>query len=262
MLHPGLPGYTQMAIDEALFSCMTSDNEPVLRFYTWQRPTLSLGFFQKYKKVVHEPFCVHNNIHVVRRITGGRAVLHHVEVTYAVIAPLNLEIFEDSSLQGTYQLIAKALDLALKRLGVESASVHLHSSGGNQSPRTGNAQCFVSVSRYELADGRRKMIGSAQKRARDRFLQHGSILLDFDPDLQRGCVLNPDPEILEKIAPLNKVAGQQLGFDQISARFSDAFQEIFQTELQGSGFTTQEQQLISALEAKYRNEDWTRNGCR
>ncbi len=63
------------------------DSPPVLRFYTWNKPTLSLGCFQDYKKVVSEPFIVHNKMDVVRRITGGRSVLHQYEVTYAVVAP-------------------------------------------------------------------------------------------------------------------------------------------------------------------------------
>ena len=192
-----------MAIDEALYRSVTPGSSPILRFYTWQRPTLSLGYFQDYGRVVSEPFVVHNNIDVVRRITGGRTVLHQYEVTYAVVAPLD-NIFENLSLQETYRLIAEALNLALQQLGASESSISLDATRREfHLP-----QCFVAVSKYEIADGRRKVIGSAQKRSRDRFLQHGSILLDFDARLQQGCVQRPDPEIEKKIAPLNPQLGR------------------------------------------------------
>ncbi len=98
-----------MAIDEALYQLADAGRAPVLRFYTWANPTLSLGFFQNYKRVVSESFIVHNNIDVVRRITGGRAVLHQDEVTYALAGPLTNR-FENQSLQETYRLIAQALN--------------------------------------------------------------------------------------------------------------------------------------------------------
>ena len=98
-----------MAIDEALYRQANSGTCPVLRLYSWERPTLSLGYFQNYKRVVCEPFCVHNKIDVVRRLTGGRAVLHDEEVTYAVVASLEQGTFKGRTLQETYQLIAEAL---------------------------------------------------------------------------------------------------------------------------------------------------------
>jgi len=199
MLDPGLTGYRQMAIDEALYTLITPLSRPVLRFYTWANPTLSLGFFQNYKKVVNRPFCVHNNIDVVRRITGGRAVLHDTEVTYAVIAPLN-QGFENQSLRDTYQLIAKALHQALLQFGVEQSAISFRDSSPRLSPGSSLPQCFTTVGQYEIASQGKKMIGSAQKRSRDGFLQHGSILVDFRSALQQGCLLNPDPAIENRIA--------------------------------------------------------------
>ena len=261
LLQPGLPGYSQMAIDEALYRCADPGTPPVLRFYTWQRPTLSLGYFQDYKTVVWEPFLVHNKIDVVRRITGGRAVLHHREVTYAIVAPLT-DRFANQSLQETYQLIAAALRWALQQLGLtHSAIVSQHSSSAAQK-ESRLPQCFVAVSKYEISDGLKKVIGSAQKRSRDRFLQHGSILLDFDTQLQQGCFHRPDPEIEAKIAPLNRYLGRELRFGEVVDHFSKAFQDCFNVRLQDSEPDAMELRWIQELEGKYQSRDWTEKGCK
>jgi lipoyl(octanoyl) transferase len=172
LVHPDLPGYRQMAIDEALYQTAEQGKPPVLRFYTWEKPTLSLGYFQDYKRVVQESFVVHNNIDVVRRITGGRAVLHQYEVTYTLAGSLENE-FANQSLRETYTLIAKALDLGLKEIGVDRSLIEFDSVKNRMESRL--PQCFVSVSQFEHSADTKKVIGSAQKRSRDRFVQHGSI---------------------------------------------------------------------------------------
>ncbi|HET6266528.1 MAG TPA: hypothetical protein VFG11_02340, partial [Acidobacteriota bacterium] len=208
-------------------------------------------------KVVSDPFLVHNKIDVVRRITGGRSVLHDIEVTYAVIAPLT-GVFENQTLQQTYQVIAKALSLAIRQLGVKEASTLWESREKGQS----NPQCFVAVSRYEISHQSRKVIGSAQKRSRDRFLQHGSILLGFNSMLQRGCVKEPDLEIEKKIAPLNLQLNRELSFDEVAETFARAFASTFETEMSRSEMSPAELKLAGELETKYLSPDWTRNRCR
>lgn len=256
-MHPGLPGYRQMAIDEALMLCVRPESAPVLRFYTWQRPTLSLGCFQDYKKVVCDPFLVHNKIDVVRRITGGRSVLHQYEVTYAVVAS-QTGVFEGQTLQQTYQRIAEALNEAIRGFGVSEASL----SWDSGESRPALPQCFVTVSKYEISRNTRKIVGSAQKRMRDRFLQHGSILLDFDADLQSGCVIQPDPNIEKKIAPLNRVLGRELEFGEVADRFGQAFATSFEVEMVPGGLTPEENEIAERLESTYLSTGWTQNKCR
>lgn len=258
-MHPGWSGARQMALDEALLDNLKPDSAPVLRFYTWERPTLSLGYFQNYKKVVCEPFVRHNNIDVVRRPTGGRAVLHDREVTYAVIAYLK-GAFENQTLQETYELIAEALNLGLQRLGISRPSISLDSSLARSEP--GLPQCFVSVSKYELARDTKKIIGSAQKRSRDRFLQHGSILLDFDSRLQNGCIQKPDPQIETRIAPLNRILGRSLQFAEVAGHFCSAFETAFRMKLESSDLTPEEASCAERLERKYGSEEWTAQRCK
>jgi lipoyl(octanoyl) transferase len=259
LIQPGLPGYTQMAIDETLYQMAHPDRPPVLRFYTWDRPTLSLGFFQKYKRVVSEPFIRHNNIAVVRRITGGRAVLHDKEVTYAIAGPLTTK-FSKQSLKETYSVIAQALNLGLQSLGIQEAFFSReHATAAHESRLP---QCFVAVSPYEISKDSRKIIGSAQKRSRDRFVQHGSILLDFDKRLQNGCILNPDPAIEEKIAPLNRILQRSLQLEELVSHFKRGFEEQFKIELKLSDISVEEQELIEGLKSVYQSVEWTQTGCR
>ncbi len=260
LVHPSLPGYRQMAIDESLYRLAINIEQPTLRLYTWERPTLSLGYFQDYKRVVCEPFIMHNKIHVVRRLTGGRAVLHDLEMTYAVAAPLDRGVFNNCSLQETYQLIAKALDLALQNLGIRRSAISLENN--SERAQSKNAQCFVSVSRYELVENERKIIGSAQKRSRDRFLQHGSILLDFTAEIQRGSVNNPDPRIEEKIAPLRWILGRIPDFAELRNHVVAGFEEVFQSKVDESELRPEEEKVVNELELKYQSEDWTLRACR
>ena len=258
LVQPGLPGYKQMAIDEALYLLADS---PVLRFYTWQKPTLSLGFFQEYKRVVRESFLMHNNIDVVRRITGGRAVLHQFEVTYALAGPLK-DHFANKSLQETYRLIAEALNAGLKALGVPESFFSQDASRPEAMRESRLPQCFVAVSRYEIAQDARKIIGSAQKRSRDRFVQHGSILLDFNVAYQNGCILNSDSQIEKKVAPLKPMLGRDISLAEVVKHFTGAFEAQFQIKTEPSELHKNEQDLIRSLEQTYRSPEWTERGCR
>jgi lipoyl(octanoyl) transferase len=262
LIHPDLPGYTQMAIDEALFLLASAERPPVLRFYTWRHPTLSLGYFQNYKGIVSEPYIVHNKIDVVRRITGGRTVLHNEEVTYSVASALQ-GCFKNQSLRETYGLISQALNCGLEMMGIQKSkfSADLLKSQAQQESKL--AQCFVAVSPFEISIGdTRKIIGSAQKRSQNRFLQHGSILLDFDPALQNGCILRPDPEIERKVSPINQLLGRSVSFDEVASHFQKAFEENFQVSLESSALDDQERELAGSLEAKYMSREWTQHGCR
>jgi lipoyl(octanoyl) transferase len=157
-------------------------------------------------------------------------------------------------------LIASALESGLQRFGITQSSISLETTAARK--EAGLPQCFVSVSKYEIVSGKRKVIGSAQKRIRDRFLQHGSILLDFDSRLQNGSIRNPDPEIETKIAPLNRLLGRTLAFEEVVARFGEAFEQQFGMKLQHSDLTEHETQTVETLEHKYRSSEWTHRRCK
>jgi lipoate-protein ligase A len=108
-----------MAVDEYLFQTLTEEPQTIVRFYAWKNPTVSLGYSQKASDVVDIDFCKKNGIDIVRRMTGGKLVLHHKEVTYS-LASSDTEIFT-ATLADSYRLISEALMNGLEKMGLVSA---------------------------------------------------------------------------------------------------------------------------------------------
>jgi lipoyl(octanoyl) transferase len=175
-------GARNMAVDEAMARAVGRGRvPPTLRFYTWKRPTVSLGFLQRFPGGVDLPTCERLAIPLVRRPTGGRAVLHARELTYSVVAPLDGP-WGALSVPETFGLVSRALILGLRRLGITAV---VGESGLEAAGRERTGICFLVRRTPAVLVNGRKLIGSAQRRLPHAVLQHGSILLDFDPDLHR-----------------------------------------------------------------------------
>jgi len=172
---PG-PGPWNLALDEAIFQAVRKgESPPTLRLYRWSAPTLSIGYAQDRDRDVDSDACRARNIDVIRRVTGGRAVLHSAEVTYSVSAPAGLPGF-GPGLGEAYGRIASGLLAALKLLGLDAAAPAAAPPRSSCRPR--DPACFAAASRHEIVIAGRKLVGSAQRRAGGAFLQHGSILLE------------------------------------------------------------------------------------
>ncbi len=170
-----MSGVDNMALDEALLERARARGEGVVRVYTWHTPTLSFGRNQLARDAYDPALAAEKGVDVVRRPTGGRALLHHHEITYSVSAP----IVPGDSLREAYRSINRLLVRALKRMGVpvEVAGA----SGREQAP--GIAPCFEVPSEGELTLRGRKLVGSALYREANAFVQHGSILVEDDQQL-------------------------------------------------------------------------------
>ena len=182
-------GARNMAIDEGLLREAAAGNVlPLLRFYTWSPPAVSLGRFQDEATSVNAAACKGRGIDIVRRITGGRAVLHNEELTYSVIAPSSGDMFPNDVL-GTYKMIAAALLAGLRDLGIAAEMVSRSSRHADRvRPHPKEPACFSSPSWYEILVREKKIIGSAQRRVSGAFLQHGSILIGYNPGLEAAVI--------------------------------------------------------------------------
>ncbi|MDI6775885.1 MAG: lipoate--protein ligase family protein [Syntrophales bacterium] len=170
--------FENMAIDEAIFrENRRREILPTLRFYGWLSPTVSIGYFQDICKEVDVKSCRRYGIDIVRRPTGGKAVFHESELTYAVVARGNYPFFSPDIL-GTYRVISGCIAEGLSRLGIKA---EIADEGRTFQEGLLKTFCFSSPSRYELLVEGRKICGSAQVRSHGVFLQHGSILINFDP---------------------------------------------------------------------------------
>src|SRR5438105_3671850 len=172
---PSRRGAENMARDVALMRRAKETGEVVFSVYGWSQPTLSVGRNQRANGCYDRERLQAMRVDVVRRPTGGRALLHHRELTYSVTAPLEFS----ASLRESYERINRILLFGLQQLGV-GASVA--SGVGAALPPT-DVPCFAAPARGELVSDGRKLVGSAQCRDDGALLQHGSILIDDDQSM-------------------------------------------------------------------------------
>jgi len=248
-----------MAIDEALLHAVASgDSLPVLRFYRWRPATVTIGYGQSVTADVDLDVCRQAGLDIVRRSTGGRAVLHDQEVTYAVIAPLNSELFGGSVLD-CYRVISEVLQQTLVKLGLPARLVPGKPRGGQQNAM--KAVCFTAPSQYELVVAGRKVAGSAQKRHGQAFLQHGSIPVEMNLDLlARAIKSSPEKnstDSLETVGWLNQWSARPLDVPEVEAQLADEFSRHLQIDWEHSEPTTVERlHAVDLCRVKFANAEW------
>ena len=179
LLHDAGSGPFNMAVDEALLASGGTGGVATLRLYGWRGPWLSLGYGQPDDAALRAR-CAAAGVGVVRRPTGGRAVLHGGDLTYALAAP---EALLPAGLRGTYELIAGILLDALAAVGVPASR---SPAGADPGSRSGAFDCFAEPAEDELCLAGRKLAGSAQRRAGGAVLQHGSVRVYPDPEGARA----------------------------------------------------------------------------
>lgn len=173
-----LTGAANMALDAALLDSVAAGALPVLRLYAWSAPTLSLGYFQNLKDVANESFLGSRGIEVVRRPTGGGAILHAEELTFSLSLPLSLQ-FLDCSVNDSYLRLCRPLLEILRKLGIEAKF-------RGQSRELKAVNCFAGQACPDLVVADKKVFGSAQRRKQGAVLMHGSLLFRVDEGLWQG----------------------------------------------------------------------------
>jgi len=222
-----MDGARNMAIDaELLDEVEKSENSrTIVRFYGWRVPTISLGRNQKVDKAVDADYCRVHGIDIVHRPTGGRAVLHDDELTYAVISN-DTQAFGDT-IYGNYKRVSEALCLGYNTLGIPAV---LAPDTRKPSPMADDADppCFLSTSRYELMVNGRKIVGSAQRRVQHSFLQHGSMPITCNRETLARATRMPGTEALEKeMAGVAEFMQLRPSLEEFRSAFIRAFQDHF-----------------------------------
>jgi lipoate-protein ligase A len=247
-----MEGRLDMAIDEALAEAVGNGaSMPVARLYGFSPPTLSLGRFQKFKSAARMEKLEADGITLVRRPTGGHAVLHDDELTYSVALPKGAGPVSGigARKREVYEFIARTLLAGLAELGL---------GGTINSSRRGdlhNPDCFSSAGEYEITAGGRKLIGSAQMTTRTAILQHGSIPLSNPGQrVMRYLRLDQPVEATEPTC-LNEQAGRTLSFDEVRDAFCRAFLRELGARL--SELTPEETAAAERIRAeKYVSDSW------
>ncbi len=259
-------GAENMAVDEAiLLAHAAGEAPPTLRFYRWDPPAVSVGYFQDYATDVDPAVCREEGVDIVRRPTGGRAVLHDKEVTYSVVVSTDRL---PGAVVETYRLIAEGLVRGLRDLGLEADLAPERGGRGGAGDRAEggvagvpDGACFEAPSSYEILAGGRKVVGSAQVRRDGVILQHGSIPLELDSALlARTLGLGPRAaaRIAAKAAGLGDVRpGGVPIYAEVCRAVTRGIGESLEVEFAPGGLTPGETATAERLvREKYGRETW------
>ena len=232
MLHPPQPGTVNMEVDRRLLDRVETSSDPctLVRFYRWERPTVSLGSHQRAERALDQSHCLQQGIPWVHRPTGGRAVFHADELTYAVASndPFHFPLH---SLQQTHQKISFALRRGLQLLGIAATLAARSGRPSDSSGAESQRPCFAAPCFHEVVKGSRKIVGSAQRKLKKSFLQHGAIPLTIDyPSMARALGVSPGL-LCSKALSVSEAAGRPVAFETLSSALRQGLEESFQVQL-------------------------------
>jgi lipoate-protein ligase A len=255
-----LGGPPNMAIDEALLRTAAGPAPwPTVRFYAWDRPTVSLGYAQSLDAAVDRAYCAAAGIPLVRRATGGSALLHEPparEVTYSVTAGAGAFPGADDVLE-TYRVVGRGLAAGFARLG---AAVEVVDVARARRGAAAPAFCFARTGAYEIAAAGKKLVGSAQRRRAGAFLQHGAVLLSVDR-ARLEAVFPGTRAGTADLTTLETLLGRSPGFDEVVAALAAGLASALGAPLSRAGLTEGEARLADRLVIdKYGTAAWTERG--
>jgi lipoate-protein ligase A len=261
---PAANGAWNMAVDEAILESVQQDAAmPTLRLYAWQPACLSLGYAQPYRDANIEGLA-QNGWQIVRRPTGGRAILHTDELTYSVIAPLDEPRVAGGVLE-SYRRLSQALVAALRRLGLPAQADREYALP--QDAQVSGPVCFEVPSNYEITVEGKKLIGSAQARRKEGVLQHGSLPLYGDLTRITRALRFYDETSRQRAAQRllahaanAEMLGVRLTWEQSAEAFEAAFSETLNLNLLVQPLSPREEQRAQELvDEKYGSQAWTQH---
>lgn len=248
-----------MARDEALLVSQNANAAPVLRFYNWLAPCVSIGRLQKdfdFARAQNAGF------DVVRRPTGGRAVLHQHEITYCAVLHASYLPPESRSVVGAYNWLSKGFLAGLQMLGIQAQLGGAHTGSTPGTKTSGKrfaptANCFGAAAQCDFLVGDKKLIGAAQCRKNDVILQHGSILLDLDKASWQNAIGGE----MNRAVSLRTLGVLPKREDVIAALVA-GLESAWGVCFQNSVISANENELASRLHhTKYSTCNWTRRAA-
>src|SRR2546423_4038199 len=258
LLDPPAEGAWNRAVDEVLLDGGPAGGPPpTLCFYPWTPACLSLGYFQPFS-VVNVEGCRGLGIDIVRRPTGGRAILHDRELTYSVALPASV-LGHDAGILPSYRRLSLALQAGLARLGIEVSLAPQSEAPSRAGP---GPVCFDRPSAHEILLCGRKVVGSAQVRRAGSLLQHGSILIEPRMATLVACLRLDDDPMMAAARLVGSVAGlaEAGAFEpaSIAAAIAAAVAREFGVNLVPDGLTEGESRAASWLaRSTYKSPEWT-----
>jgi lipoate---protein ligase len=235
-------GALNMAIDEVLLNKVsTSESLPILKFYGWNPATITIGYFQSLEQEVDAERCKQEGVDIVRRITGGGAVLHENEITYSLI--IKEEGIIEKDILKSYEQICKGILNALRKLNLDGK--------------------FIPIN--DLIVNGKKFSGNAQSRKKGCVLQHGTILLEVDIKKMFSLLKVPNEKmrdklitaVEERVTSLSKELNRHVTYEEMQKLLIEGFKEALDIELIPSELTEDEMNEAKTLaEEKYGSQQW------
>ena len=231
-----------MAKDAWLLERASRTGRTVLRLYQWRGQVLSLGRAQRPERDLDPAICLAEGVPMVRRLTGGRAVLHGADLTYAICAPAGRPPFQGGILH-IYRQISKGLVSFLEKLGQR---VQVKSYTGRERPEMISPICFSTPSAYEILVNGKKLIGSAQRLVPGTFLQHGSIPLAPQHDLLSRLFRGASPgEVAARMTDLESLGiVPDFSLGELVENFIEAFEESFGVRFSPAPWTEEDEVMV------------------
>lgn len=250
-------GASNMAVDESLLrGVIAGTTPPTVRVFGWRPPTVSTGYSQDLRRELDLEACGRAGVGVVRRPTGGRAVLHAGELTYSVVGMAGAEPLGETIME-TYLAISRALLAGLAVLGVradlEQVASPVRVRGKDASP-----PCFASSGRFEIVTDGKKLVGSAQRRLGGAILQHGSLLIDGTHARIADLLRVPEPRraairrsLEEKTTCLEELMRRRPEFGEVARAVARGFERAWGVNLEPACLTASEAEDASVLATEY-----------
>lgn len=259
------PAYN-MALDEMLLQWHSEGKiPPVVRFYGWKPAALSLGYFQKTKGKIDVNAVRRHGFGLVRRPTGGRAVLHDDELTYSVIVSERHPSMP-ASVTEAYRVISSGLLHGFRELGISASFSIPDEQLRQQLKSTHSAVCFDEPSWYELIVDGKKAAGSAQTRQKGVILQHGSIPLTINEDVLFDLFIYPNDRVRErarrsfneKAVAINRILPSPVTLEEVKKAFYNGFAKGFGVELAPQKLDSEQIRAVNERAAsRYEDDAWT-----
>ncbi|WP_236639372.1 biotin/lipoate A/B protein ligase family protein [Pelosinus sp. UFO1] len=254
-----------MAVDEAILLAHSAGKvPPTLRFYGWQPAAVSLGYFQRAMSEIDFDQCKERNIDVVRRLTGGRAVLHDAELTYSIVVQEDDPLIP-KTITASYRYFSNGLLVGLRELGIQAQMTVPAAAYGQRKKQPASAACFDAPSHYEVTVEGRKLAGSAQVRKNGVILQHGSLLLRFFAEQFVELLRLPSVEKRQQTAQMLKgrataiedVLGRTVTWQEVYHPMPEAFGAALGIKLVSGELTEEEKRVSKELAStKYSQDFW------
>ncbi len=240
-----LKGSVNMAKDHAILHGLTMPGTlPTLRLYSWENPSVTLGYFQKIEESVNTGYCRKNGISVTRRETGGGTVMHHMELTYSFTVPLKDGIVP-SAVEDSFRAIISPIINSLHLLGI-------------------NAE-YRPVN--DIVINGRKISGSAQVRKKGILQQHGTLIMDMDSNLITSAIKVDEAKLKKRgfsshndsITSVRGETGEEINekfIDDLTLRLITEFAKSFNINFEVSGLSETESIIMESFSKKFSSDEW------